>query len=126
MPNCKTAKVTDAASQKCAINARSENDMNSNTNTDSHFEANERQHSEVDYNADLDAAFCDAVKCFMRICNGGDSKKENKALHGFGQMIIATISEMNIAKQAKVMSLVTEAVMQMKMEDDGYNEMTKT
>ncbi|XP_073822232.1 uncharacterized protein [Musca autumnalis] len=73
---------------------------------------------DIDYNEDSDDAFCDAVKSFTAICKTGDKLKENKALHGFCQMIIATISEMSIPKQSKAMTLVTQAVMEMKMEDE--------
>lgn len=85
--------------------------------TELHSVARFDSSDDIDYNEDSDDAFCDAVKSFVTLCQSGEKLKENKALHGFCQMIIATISEMSIPKQSKAMTLVTQAVMEMKMED---------
>ncbi|XP_059221017.1 uncharacterized protein LOC131993992 isoform X1 [Stomoxys calcitrans] len=72
----------------------------------------------ADSNSNFDEDFYEAVQGFIQLCKS-EERTQNKALQGFGQMIIATLSQMNTRKQSRAMSLVTEVVMEMKMEDDN-------
>lgn len=69
-------------------------------------------------NTDADDAFREALHCFKKLCKSREERQENEALHGFGQMIIATIGGMSASKQTKAMMRVTELVMRIRMEDD--------
>ncbi|XP_075152921.1 uncharacterized protein LOC142226679 [Haematobia irritans] len=65
-----------------------------------------------------DEAFREALQSFKKLCKAREERQENEALHGFGQMIVATIAGMSPSKQTKAMMRVTELVMCIRMEDD--------
>ncbi|XP_013112525.2 uncharacterized protein LOC106090776 [Stomoxys calcitrans] len=65
-----------------------------------------------------DEAFHDALQSFKKLCKAREERQENEALHGFGQMIVATIAGMSSSKQTKAMMRVTELVMRIRMEED--------
>ncbi|XP_075152922.1 uncharacterized protein LOC142226680 [Haematobia irritans] len=122
--------------QKRTINVSTSEDSNdtygleakrNNTNVGpSYSNDDSSQCQTIDYEYDngnkntaMDEEFADAVRCFIQLCESEGRAKGNRALQGFGQMIIATLAEMNIRKQSKAIALVTEAVMEIKMEDNN-------
>uniref|UniRef100_A0A1I8NVI3 MADF domain-containing protein n=1 Tax=Stomoxys calcitrans TaxID=35570 RepID=A0A1I8NVI3_STOCA len=60
----------------------------------------------------------ETINSFLMISQAKTEKQNSGALHGFRQMIITTIGQMDVTKQTKAMLGVTEAVMKIKMEDE--------
>lgn len=69
-------------------------------------------------NTEADEAFREALGTFKKMCRAREERQENEALHGFGQMIMATIAGMSASKQTKAMMRVTELVMRIRMEEE--------
>ncbi|XP_073822234.1 uncharacterized protein [Musca autumnalis] len=75
-------------------------------------------HSNYNSNTEADEAFREALSTFKKMCKAREERQENEALHGFGQMIMATIAGMSASKQTKAMMRVTELVMRIRMEEE--------
>ncbi|XP_017487525.1 PREDICTED: uncharacterized protein LOC108380809 [Rhagoletis zephyria] len=65
---------------------------------------------------DADDEFKEVCQMYKEVHK--DRQNENKAVRAFGEMIIATISEMSDTKQTKAMQIITNTVMELKLEPD--------
>lgn len=70
---------------------------------------------------DTDQIFSEAVESFKKFCKSKEEKEERREsdpIYGFGKMVTATLKTMSETKQTKAMNMVTELLMEIKLEPE--------